>query len=571
MVKTQLALTLVLSLAARAAAQSPQAEADLLLHNGKIAVVDDAFTVQQAIAVKDGRILAVGGNDLAKRYRAARVIDLRGRTVIPGFNDTHIHLSGEARRHVPLAGTRSIAELKRKIAAKADQLGPGEWITGSAWSEDEIAEGRRPLRADLDDAAPRNPVIITRAGAHSAVANSLALKLAGVTRDTPDPPGGVIERDEKGELNGVIRERQGIVSRLVPDTPPAELRASLVQNIRNLLQLGVTSFTLAGVSPQGYEEWEQIYSAHRAELPRATVQIRWAVPDGRGQMEKVSWPGAAGMKAFGKKTGDGDDQLKVGAVKVSVDGGFTGPAAYTLQPYKGQPNYRGYLNFTEAQLYDIVKTGHDLGWQMGFHAIGDGAIQLTVDVFDRVLRESPRQNHRHYLNHFTIPPPEETYRKMAANRILIAQQPNFTYTLEGRYADNLDGYRLEHNNPLRTPMKHGIFVALGSDILPIGPMVGLYAAVTRKGMSGKVWGADERLTMAEAIRGYTRDAAYVTFDEKIKGTLEPGKLADMAVLAEDLLTIAPERILGVQVDMTILGGKVVYERQAAKRPTSAQR
>lgn len=544
--------------AAVAAAQQP---ADLILYNGKIAVVDERFSLHQAIVVRNGRIVAVGGNDLATRYRAARTIDLHGRLVIPGFNDTHIHLNGQARRHVNLAGTKSIKEIQQKILAKAKEMGPGEWVTGSAWSEDELAEKRRPLRRDLDEVAPNNPVIITRAGAHSAVANSLALKLAGVTRDTPQPEGGVIEKDAKGELNGVIRERQGIVSRLVPAASAAELRASLIENIRNVLSLGITSFTLAGTSPAGYAEWEEIYRRHSDTLPRATVQIRWAAPEGRSD-QSIAWAGAEKMKAFGRKTGDGNDRLKIGAVKVSVDGGFTGPAAYTLQPYRGQPSYRGSLNFTGAHLYDIVKTGHDLGWQMGFHAIGDGAIQLSVDIFERVLRESPRANHRHYLNHFTIPPPVETMKKMAVNKILITQQPNFTYTLEGRYAEYLDGYRLEHNNPIATPWKnHGIFMAFSADVLPIGPLVGIYAAVTRKGMSGKVWGTEERVSVQDAIRAYTVNSAYINFDEAIKGTLEPGKLADMVVMGDDLLTMDPNRLKDARIDMTIVGGTVLYERR----------
>ncbi len=539
-----------------------QPAADLVLHNGKIAAVDDAFTIHQAVVIRDGRIIAVGGNDLAKSYHAARTIDLNGRLAIPGFNDTHIHLAGQARRHVNLAGTRSIKEIQQRILAKAKEMGPGEWITGSAWSEDELSDKRRPLRRDLDEIAPENPVIITRAGSHSAVANSLALKLAGVTKDTPQPDGGVIEKDERGELNGVIRERQGIVTRLVPAATPGELRDSLVQNIRSVLSLGITSFTLAGTSPAGYAEWQEIYAAHGETLPRATIQIRWAAAEGRNE-QSIGWGGAAAMKAFGKKTGDGDERLKVGAVKISVDGGFTGPAAYTLQPYKGQASYRGYLNFTEPQLYDIVKTGHDLGWQMGFHAIGDGAIQLTVDVFDRVLRESPRPNHRHYLNHFTIPPPVATLEQMVANRILITQQPNFTYTLEGRYVDNLDGYRLEHNNPIATPWKkHGIFMAFSADVLPIGPLVGIYAAVTRKGMSGRVWGADERVSVQDAIRAYTVNSAYINFDERQKGTLEAGKLADIVVLGDDLLTLDPNRLKDARIDMTIVGGKVLYERRS---------
>ena len=541
---------------------SAQQTADLVLHNGRIASVDEAFSIHQAIVVKDGRILAVGSNDLAKMYKAARTVDLRGRLVVPGFNDTHIHLNGQARRHINLAGAKSIKEIQQRVEAKARELGPGEWVTGSAWSEDELAEKRRPLRRDLDEVARDNPVIITRAGGHSAVANSVALKLAGVTKDTPQPDGGVIEKDEKGDLNGVIRERQGIVSRLVPNATAAELRASLIENIRNVLSLGITSFTLAGTSPGGYAEWEEIYRAQGESLPRATVQIRWAAPEGRNE-QSIGWGGAERMRAFGKKTGSGTDRLKVGAVKMSVDGGFTGPAAYTLQPYKGQPNYRGYLNFTEAQIYEMVKTGHDLGWQMGFHAIGDAAIKLTVDIFERVLRESPRANHRHYLNHFTIPPPSETMKKMAANRILITQQPNFTYTLEGRYAEYLDGYRLEHNNPVATPWKtHGIFMAFSADVLPISPLVGLYAAVTRKGMSGKVWGAEERVSIQDAIRAYTINSAYINFDEAIKGTLEPGKLADMVVLADDLLTMDPNRLKDARIDMTIVGGKVLYERRA---------
>jgi predicted amidohydrolase YtcJ len=538
-----------------------QGTGDLVLHNGKVAVVDEAFTVHQAIVVREGRIVAVGGNDVARSYTAARTVDLKGRLVIPGFNDTHIHLAGQAQRHVNLAGTRSIKEIQQRILAKAEELGPGEWITGSAWSEDELSEKRRPLRRDLDEIAPDNPVIITRAGAHSAVANSLALRLAGVTEETPQPEGGVIEKDDRGELNGVIRERQGIVSRLVPAATPTELRTSLIENIRNTLSLGITSFTLAGISPAGYAEWQDIYAAHGETLPRATVQIRWASPEGRND-QSVKWGAADAMKAFGKKTGDGDERLKVGAVKVSVDGGFTGPAAYTLQPYKGQGEYRGYLNFTDDQLYEIVKTGHDLGWQMGFHAIGDGAIQLTVNIFERVLRESPRPNHRHYLNHFTIPPPVATLEQMVANRILITQQPNFTYTLEGRYAENLDGYRLEHNNPIATPWKkHGIFMAFSADVLPIGPLVGIYAAVTRKGLSGKVWGSDERVSVQDAIRAYTLNSAYINFDEERKGTLEVGKLADMVVMGDDLLTMDPDRLKEARIDMTIVGGKVLYERQ----------
>ncbi len=538
-------LTVLVSAATLGCAESRQ-PVDLLLHNGVVAVVDDAFTVATAIAVRDARVVAVGGDELLEAFVADRTVDLGGRLVVPGFNDTHTHIRGRARRHIELGGVSSITDIQQLVRDKVAEIGEGEWITGYGWSEDELAERRRPLRDDLDAAAPRNPVLLTRAGGHSGVANSLALELATVDESTPQPEGGVIERDASGRLNGVIRERQGIVGRLVPDATEEELRESQIQMLRDQLALGITSLIQAGETPEGFGRWQDIYDEAGDELPRAAVQIRWV--------------GADRLRDFGRITGDGDERLRVGAIKVLVDGGFTGPAAYTREPYKGEAEYRGLLNVPEPELRELIDEANALGWQLGFHAIGDAAIELTVDAFVDALVEHPREDHRHYLNHFTVPPPVRTLDLMAEHGIAIAQQPNFTYTLEGRYVAYLDGDRLDHNNPVRTPMDHGIFVALGSDILPIDPLVGLYATVTRKGMSGAVYGPAEALSVEEAIRGYTARGAWLTFEESTKGTLEPGMLADMVVLSEDLLSIDPEGIMDVHVDMTIVGGAVLYER-----------
>ncbi len=526
---------------------SSKQPADLLIYNAKVITVDPQFSIHSAIAIRDGRILEVGSDDLVRRYRPRRELDLNGRTVLPGFVDSHTHIDGEPRRHVPLEEVPSLVELATRVSAKAEEFGPDQWITGYGWSEDEIAEGRRPLRADLDLAAPNNPVILTRAGGHSAVVNSLALELAGIHRNTPNPEGGTIERDETGEPNGIIRERQAIVGRLVPDPDVAELEGSLAGKLHDQLRLGITSLIQASASIDDYRMWERVYARERG-LPRAAVQILWAGPEA--------------MAALGGVTGAGDQRLRLGAVKIFVDGGFTGPAAYTREPYKGQPNYRGKLNLSVEELRRTIREADGAGWQLGIHAIGDAAIELTVDELAAALAERPRANHRHYLNHFTMMPPPRTMELMAANAIHITQQPNFTYTLEGRYVEHLDGERLEHNNPLRTPMDHGIHVALSSDILPIGPMVGLYAAVTRKGRSGRVFGEGERLTIEEAIRAYTIGGAYLTFEENDKGSIEAGKLADLIVLSEDPLTIDPERLLGIEVDMTIVGGRVEYQRDS---------
>ena len=548
---------LLLGLAAPgAAAQEP---VDLLLHNGKVFTADAMKSIHRAVAIRGNRIVAVGGNALLDRYSALRTIDLRGRLVTPGFNDTHIHVRGNPRRHIEFGGTASIQEFMEKVRAKAEELGAGEWITGYGWSEDEFAEKRNPTRWDLDEAASQNPVIIARAGGHSSVANTLALEIAGVDEATPQPDYGLIERDSEGRLNGIIREAADMVTRFVPDADPGELRRSLAENLEALPAEGITSIILAGNSPSGFAEWQSVYDERWGALPRATVQIR---PSGQSPEEMV-----AGVRASGLRTGQGDERIRVGAIKVFVDGGFTGPAAWTLEPYRDDPDYFGYGLYTDAELYDIVRPLHDDGWQMGFHAIGDAAIVRAVEAFTRVLDESPRPDHRHYLNHFTVTPPEETLRRMAEYNILVSQQPNFTYTLEGRYVRNLTDRRAAHNNPVRTVTDHGIFMAFASDILPIGPLVGLYAAVTRKGMSGQAYAPEaEAISMPDAITAYTRNAAYLTWEEDSKGTIEPGKLADLVVLSEDLLAIDPERTMGVEIDFTIIDGSVVYERGGSREP-----
>ena len=536
------------------------APADLVLFNGKIVTVDDAFSIREAIVVKDGKIVAVGENELRNRYNAARTIDLRGRTVIPGFNDTHIHLAGHSRRYIDFEETKSLAQLKQQVSAKAKELGPGEWITGGAWDEYHFTEQRKPLREDLDAAAPNNPVVLVRAGGHSSVGNSKALQMADVNKATPDPPRGLIEREANGEPNGVIRERNDLYTRLVPKDKPADVRDSLLQNVRDQLKLGITSVIEAGASVDptlvgSYAEWEHLYANHGAELPRASIQIGY--PSAAGHAKE----GAAKLKEFGKKTGDGNDRLRVGSIgEMAADGGFTGPTAWMLTDYKGLPGFRGRAFFNPEEIHANIEEGHKMGWQFGIHAIGNAAIAMTVDALDQVLQKYPRNDHRHYLCHFTMLPPDRTMQIMAKDKIHIAQQPNFTYNLENRYLETVEGNLLATNNALATPIKHGIFMAFGSDNLPIGPMVGLYGAVTRKGESGKVYGPGEAVSMKDALTMYTRNGAFLTREEKTKGTLEAGKLADMVVLPLDLLTISPDKLLSMKVDMTIVGGKVLYER-----------
>ncbi len=329
--------------------QDDRIAVDTILHNGKVITIDADLSLASAVAVNGTDIVAVGGAELLESYKSANMVDLGGKVLMPGFIDSHTHLRGRPRRHIDLARTRSIEELKGQVSTKAIELGAGEWITGYGWSEDVMAELRRPLRNDLDEAAPDNPVLLTRAGGHSAVANSMALRLAEVTPTTPQPESGVIERGEDGELNGVIRERKDIVSRLIPEPTYEDVREDLIRVLKEQLSLGITSFTNASFSRsvESYPEWEYIYSRHRGSLPRGSIQVAWQGPEA--------------MAAFGKKSGDGDEHLRVGPIKIIVDGGFTGPAAYTKEPYKGETEYRGKLSLTLEELNTIIREGHAAG------------------------------------------------------------------------------------------------------------------------------------------------------------------------------------------------------------------
>jgi predicted amidohydrolase YtcJ len=575
-IRTVLVFGLTTAVVLGPAAQAQQAlpaAVDLIVFNGKVVTVDDQFSIGSALAVRDGKIVRVGGSEIERDYQAPLRIDLNGRVLLPGFIDTHVHLRGLSAREIDLKQAKSIADIQRLIRDKARQFGPGEWITGRDWSEYELAEQRRPLRADLDSAAPNNPVALWRAGSHSAVGNSMALKLANITSGTPDPEHGVIEQDEKGEPNGVIRERTDIFRELVPVDDLEALKPSYLASLRGLLKLGITSFFEAMTSiddesvgaggtgkpieagRHSYKMFRELYAQMGDQLPRATLYI--------------NYPGAERLRAFPHKTGDGDDRLKLGPIGESpYDGGFTGPTAYTFEDYKDRPGFRGTALMSESALQEMVDTSASLGWQLGIHAIGDKAIVTVAAAYARALKNYPKPDARWYLSHLTMIPPASTLDLMARNGIYAAAQPNFLYNLEGRYVETLEGYRLEHINPVSSALGRGVFLAFSSDNLPIGPMVGLYAAVTRKGMSGKVYGKEEAVSIRDAIRMYTRAGAYFSWDETNKGSLEAGKFADMIVLDHDPLTSDPAELLKTNVDMTIVGGKVLYDRlleQSANR------
>jgi len=522
---------------------------DLILFNGTVFTSVPGDPLFSQVAIREGKIVAVGGQEISAIYLAKRRMDLKGHFLIPGFIDTHLHTLTRSKRFVSMEGVESIVEIRERLQERAKKLKSGNWLTAFYWFPEDLKEGRFPNRDDIDLGLESNPVVLGYG--HLSVVNSKALEIAGIDDQTPDPKGGKIERDSQGRATGILIETaRGLVGKFLPDLSDEEYKNGILESLREALTKGITSYIDANTGLEKFGYFKEFHKEFPGTLPKISAQIR--IP-GNLKEARPLIEAAAELKTLD------DEWVRVGAMKMFVDGGFTSGSAWTLAPYKGRPDYFGIQLIEPVPFKEIASVVHDAGLQMGFHAIGDAAIQMVVNAWADILTETPREDHRHYLNHFTVLPPSETLEKMSRFQIGIAQQPNFTYRFEGRYQEHLEGQSLEQNNSIRTPIDYGIFMAFGTDNYPSNPLFGLHSAVTRMGKSGRVYGPYERIGMADAITRYTRNGAYLTFEEKMKGTIEPGKSADLVVLAENLLEISHEKIHGVKVLKTFLNGKIVYQ------------
>jgi predicted amidohydrolase YtcJ len=555
-------------------AQTP----DLIYHNAKVVTVNAAFEIAQAVAIAGGTIVGVGSNEQMKALAGPRttLVDLGGKPLLPGFYDNHIHLGGPLQpwkyggmiSAVPdwLRGADNVETLMAALKAKAAQTPKGEWITGEL-AREEWPNSELPTRWHFDKVTPDHPVALAR-GPHTLLVNSNALALAGVTRDTK-PPGGEIVHDAKGEPTGKILEAaRRVITRVMPATSREGGPDAQLQEWRTLLgqlvSLGVTSVNVAGVRPDVLPQVKRLYEQHGADLPRMTVQLRVSPGfDSHDDPEVGARESIAEIEAIGDpRKYFTVDKLKLGAVKMSIDGGLSAPIFWSLKPYENRPGFFGEQRIPDSAFARVARRAHALGWQLGIHVMGDAATVMVVNELEKMLQASPRANHRHYLHHVSVLPPEDTVRTMARLPIMVASQPGFLLGL-GSFADEaLEPEREATQQPSRSLLKHGVRVSYGSDAGPYGPIAGLYAAVTRRGWNGVVHGPDEGVTVEEAIRMHTFEPAYFTFDESRQGSIEVGKAADFVVLDTDLLTVDPERIQHVQVLRTMIAGREIYNRQA---------
>lgn len=543
--------------------------ADLIFLNGFVHTVNDRDDVAEALAVRGDRILAVGGRDdvLAHRGPRTRVVDLRGGSLLPGFIEAHCHLPviglWGAGIDCKYPAVRSIEEICRAVADRARAAPPGAWIRGRGYDHLKLAEGRHPTRHDLDRACPDRPVQIVRTCGHISAVNSKALEMAGITAATPDPPGGQIDRDERGEPTGVLRESAHMAMLKLARYEDHEVDEALERSARLLLSQGITSAHDAG----GYGASTLNAMARAARDGRMKLRVyamMWSLTDVEPFLDA-----AAGL---GITTGVGDDRFRIGPYKIMVDGSSSGPTAGTREDYASDPGNRGILYYTQEQVNEHYRRAARQGFQLTAHAVGDRGIEMVLDGIEAAMRAAgvrpgarsaaglPLPLGRNRIEHCAMCFPDLMERVQRLGIVPVAQ-PVFFHEFGDGYVRNYGPERAARMFPCKSFLRRGIPVAGSSDapVTHSHPLLGLSVAVTRRTMSGQVVGPAEALTISEAIRIYTRGGAYAEFAEDRKGSLEVGKLADLVWLGAPIHRVPPDELPDVPVAMTVVGGEIVHE------------
>ena len=549
-------LTCCLAAVGLASWSQAQRPAEMILVNGNVITVDDAQPRAQAVAIADGRILAVGTDAEVRAHETAatRVIDLGGRTVVPGLADNHFHSAGGG-AGVDMSGARTLAEVLSAIAAAVREAAPGAVVvTNSDWHEAQLAEQRLPLRRDLDAVAPDHPVVVVRGG-HEYVLNSAGLARWGITADTPVPAGGEISRYDDGSLNGeLIDAAKNLVSLDPP--PPRDVETRIADQLaehERLHAAGLTSIRHPGGAPDQYELLAEL--KRRGEL-RIRVNFLFRARGARTAEEL-----GALVDAWPATQDEGDEWLRVGGVKLGVDGGFEG--GWMREPY-AEPfgrggTFHGLQTMPSDRFTMAVSELNRRGWRVATHAVGDAAIDQVLAGYEAADAGASIGHRRWTIEHGFIAAGDQFARIRELGLALSAQ--HHLYVAGPSLEQYWGRSRAERVTPVRTYLDHGIDVSLGSDspVVPFPPLQVLYHFATRDTIAGGVFGPDERISREEALRALTLGNAWLTFEEDLKGSLTAGKLADLVVLSHDILTCSDDELRHARVSMTMVGGEIVYE------------
>jgi hypothetical protein len=529
--------------------------ADVIYINGNVITVDPSKPYAEAFAVTNGRFSAVGSTSEIRRLAGAatRIVDLKGMTVTPGFNDVHLHPTGvyeeDSPYYVPWLGPEKVHNMDELVAAlkaKAAKTPPGQMVTGTRYQDTKL--GRHPNRHDLDKASTEHPISISRSSGHIIVVNTYVLQASGITRETPDSPGGSFDRDPDGMPNGVIRESaRGLLKSLhttgetrVPWD--AEVQGYL-RCFRYYAERGITSAGIAGGSPQSFRLYDAVRDA--------------GGPVRMGFMYSETY--FPTLQAKGLKSGSGDDRLRVTSIKVFHGNSLSGRTCWLSEPYSDQPGYFGIPpKRSQADLDKAFQAMHDAGFQIATHSNGDREIDMVLTAIERARAKNPRPDARHRIEHASVMNQSLLDRAKKAGVILVFH----SYMWE--HGDKLASYgakRLAMIHPYRTAIDKGIHVAGHSDstVSAADPLLRIQDMVTRKGENGVGYGVNQRVSVEEAIKVWTLDGAYATFEERNKGSITPGKLADFAVLRKDPRNVPLDQIKDIVVDATYVGGRNVWQ------------
>lgn len=531
---------------------------DLVFLNGQVITVNEQNDIAEAVAVKENRIVAAGTNQQVKQWIGdqTKIIDLQGKSLLPGFIDSHLHLTGYGTNRLGVnckeSNIQSLNDIFIELKKNAAKTPKGKWVRAWGFNEAKIEEQRYPTRWELDEISTGHPIMISRTCGHISVVNSKALEMANIGKHTPDPEGGKFVRDEQGVPTGVLFENAHMSLFQMAEFTEEELRKGMTLASNDFIAAGITSIHDAGgYGPDNLRVMQQAVKA-------GDVKVRiYAMVCALNHSEEF----VAKMIQAGIITGLGDERFKIGPAKVFTDGSSSGPTIATRDPYTSNKDNYGIMYFTQEELNQVLGNAHENGFQITAHAQGDRAIEMVLNCIEESLKKHPRTDHRHRIEHAGITMPD-LLKRMKDLGVVPIPNPPFFYEFGDGYVKNY-GERVNHMYPVRDFIDNGIIAAGSSDcpVTDYSPLFGIHVAVNRKSGSGQVIGGNQRFNVLEAIKLYTWNGAYASFEEQIKGSIEVGKLADLVVLNERILDVSEDKIKDIQVQMTLIGGEMVYQRE----------
>lgn len=535
-------------------------EADIVFINGEVITVDPAQTIQEGVAVKGNLIIDTGTSDEMKEHIGSKtkVIDLKGRSLLPGFIDAHLHLTIYGTNLLGASCVdphiQSLKDIFNELRKKVENTGVGEWIRAWGFNEHEVEERRFPTREELDALSMDHPIVIIRTCNHTSIANSKALEMAGFTNQSVNPEGGIVEKDDFGELTGRLMESAHMQLFAEASFSDEELKRAMKLAADAFVNVGITSIHDAG----GYGSGPDILRVMQQSSMSGDIKVRVYAMIGSLTDSKTF---IRRMVDAGVVTGLGDNRFKIGPAKLFTDGSSTGPTIATRQPYDSDPENKGILYYRQEELDAVLGEAHKKGFQITAHAQGDRAIEMVLNCIERALFEHPRDDHRHRIEHAGVASPDLQKRMKQLNVIAIPN-PAFMYMNGELYVENY-GERVQVMYPARDYIDASIPCAFASDtpVIQCDPLLGIHAAVNRKTKSGQGVGVRQSIDVLEAVKAYTWMGAYASFEEQSKGSIEIGKLADLVVLNESLLAVEKEEIKDLHVDMTMIDGEILFEKK----------